>query len=89
MPSMILLPMSIVKFLPHSASSVSSGIATQANICIEQKGFHFSTVHTSQLVLLQKILYYYTLETAYKVAICPVGNLLYKQIYFINDLNLL
>ena len=30
-----------------------------------------------------------TLETAYKeVAICHRGNLLYKQIYFINDLKL-
>ena len=26
-----------------------------------------------------------TLETAYKVAICHGGNLLYKQIYFTND----
>ena len=30
-----------------------------------------------------------TLETAYKVAICHGGNLLYKQIYFTNDLKLL
>ena len=30
-----------------------------------------------------------TLETVYKVAICPRVNLLYKQIYFINDLKLL
>ena len=26
-----------------------------------------------------------TLETAYKVAICPRGDLPYKQIYLIND----
>ena len=28
-----------------------------------------------------------TLETVYKVAICPRGNLLYKQIYFTYDQN--
>ena len=27
-----------------------------------------------------------TLETVYKVAICPRGNLPYKQIYFTNDI---
>ena len=31
----------------------------------------------------------YAVETAYKVAICPRGNLLYKQIYLITDLKLL
>ena len=31
----------------------------------------------------------YTVETAYKVAICPRGNLLYMQIYLITDLKLL
>ena len=29
-----------------------------------------------------------TLETTYKVAICPGGNLLYKHIYFTNDQSL-
>ena len=29
-----------------------------------------------------------TLQTAYKVAICPRGNLPYKQIYFISELKL-
>ena len=31
----------------------------------------------------------YTIETAYKVAICPIGNLLYMQIYLITNLKLL
>ena len=31
----------------------------------------------------------YTVETAYKVAICPIGNLLYMGIYLITDLKLL
>ena len=30
-----------------------------------------------------------TVEIAYKVAICPRGNLLYRQIYLITDLKLL
>ena len=30
-----------------------------------------------------------TVETAYKVAICPRGNLPYMQIYLITDLKLL
>ena len=31
----------------------------------------------------------YTVETAYKVAICPRGNLLYMRIYLITDLKVL
>ena len=33
--------------------------------------------------------YIYTVETAYKVYICPRGNLLYIRIYLITDLKLL
>ena len=33
--------------------------------------------------------FYITVETAYKVAICPRGNLLYTRIYLITDLKLL
>ena len=33
--------------------------------------------------------HYYTVETAYKVYVCPRGNLLYMQIYLIADLKLL
>ena len=35
------------------------------------------------------ILLYYTVETAYKVYVCPRGNLLYMRIYLITDLKLL
>ena len=31
----------------------------------------------------------YTVETAYKVAICPRGNLLYMRIYLITNLKVL
>ena len=31
----------------------------------------------------------YTVETAYKVYVCPKGNLLYMRIYLITDLKLL
>ena len=34
-------------------------------------------------------IFFSTVGTAYKVAICPRGNLLYMQIYLINDQNLL
>ena len=35
--------------------------------------------------IYRRLAQYTTLETAYKVAICPKGNLPYQQIYFIND----
>ena len=53
--------------------------------------WHFQHVelpcgHSRQKVSIDLII---TLETAYKVAICPRGNLPYKQIYLTKDLKLL
>ena len=84
----------IKAFDPETPSLVSSSFDASSGIVRE---FHDIRYHPLLRIQMAQMnghatkfpLYHATLETVYKVAICPRGNLPYKQIYFRNDQKLL